>query len=76
MTTMTGKIIELMNGFDVDTDALQTDLPLEEQGIDSMDMSALLVRIESTYHVEITDSEADNLRTLDDLAAHVDARRP
>lgn len=68
-------IAELMTGFDVDTDALRPDIPLEDQGVDSMDVSALLARIERAFHVEISDADAERLRTLDDLAARVNHDR-
>ncbi|MGW4066360.1 acyl carrier protein [Nocardia grenadensis] len=68
-------IAELMTDFDVDLDALRADLPLEDQGVDSMDMSALLVRIERAFHVEISDTEAESLRSLDDLAMRVNHDR-
>ncbi|MGW0002865.1 acyl carrier protein [Nocardia grenadensis] len=68
-------IAELMTDFDVDLDALRADLPLEDQGVDSMDMSALLVRIERAFHVEISDAEAESLRSLDDLAMRVNHDR-
>lgn len=73
--TTTRDIAELMKGFDVDIDALRADVPLEEQGVDSMDMSALLVGIERAYQVRISDVEAESLRTLDDLAARVNSER-
>ncbi|MGW6333081.1 acyl carrier protein [Nocardia rhamnosiphila] len=69
-------IAELMTGSDVDTDALRADIPLEDQGVDSMDMSALLARIERAFHVEISDAEAESLRSLDDLASRVNHDRP
>lgn len=73
--TTTRDIAVLMTGFDVDIDTLRTDIPLEDQGVDSMDMSALLARIERAFHVEISEADAERLRTLDDLAARVNRDR-
>ncbi|MGW0182337.1 acyl carrier protein [Nocardia sp. NPDC003345] len=73
--TTTRDIAELMTGFEVDIDALRADIPLEDQGVDSMDMSALLARVEHAFHIEISDADAESLRTLNDLAVRVNHDR-
>ncbi|WP_024803526.1 acyl carrier protein [Nocardia sp. BMG51109] len=69
----THEITDLMTGLDATGDDLRPDVPLEDQGIDSMDMTTLLVRIERTYSVAIPATVADELQTLDQLVDYVNS---
>ncbi|GAB2713215.1 acyl carrier protein [Nocardia thraciensis] len=71
----THDITELMTGLDIDTATLQPDLPLEDQGIDSMDMTTLLARTETTYNITIPTHIADSLHTLDQLTHYVNSAK-
>jgi acyl carrier protein len=60
-------IIAQSNFDEVDAESLDPATPLEDQGIDSMDMSTLLLRIEKTYHVKLSE-DVDGQLTPDELA--------
>jgi acyl carrier protein len=50
------------------------DRPLAEQGLDSLDHSALLLAIEERYGIKIPDTAVDGLDTVNRIAAYVAER--
>jgi acyl carrier protein len=49
---------------------------LEESGLDSIDVTGVLLEIEEVFApLSLADADRENLRTLRDLAAYIDARR-
>jgi acyl carrier protein len=46
-------------------------IPLDEQGVDSLDMSHVMLLVEEKLGVRIPDEDLDSLRTLDDIVAYV-----
>lgn len=69
-------ISALMTGIDTDVEPLDTNVSLTDQGVDSMDMTTLLTRIEKTYGVTIPSDAADELHSLDQLAEYVNSVQP
>ncbi len=61
-------------------DEIGDDTPLfgEGLGLDSIDVLELVLEIERTFGVSITDEQtgAKVLRTVNSIAAHIDANRP
>ncbi|WP_280380109.1 acyl carrier protein [Nocardia wallacei] len=68
-------ISALMTGIDTGTETLEPHVPLQDQGVDSMDMTTLLTRIEKTYDITIPTATADELHSLDQLAEYVNSVR-
>jgi len=57
-----------------DTDALESDKSLTDQGVDSLDFSSLLFNIEEVFGVEIPDEDIDELLTIDQIQSYVNAK--
>jgi acyl carrier protein len=68
------RIIEFIEQ-DVNTDSealrLTSDTPLQSQGLDSVKVMSLVFKIEDHYDVLLDEEDADDLRTVGDLAALV-----
>ncbi|WP_167471976.1 acyl carrier protein [Nocardia arthritidis] len=68
-------IADLITGLDIDLDpaTLAPDLPLDQQGLDSMDITTLLIAVEKTFAVKIPTTDADETLTLNQLADHINS---
>lgn len=53
---------------------ISPDLPLEEQGADSLDIVELLIQVEDRYGIYVPDSAVIEMRTLAELAAWLEER--
>jgi acyl carrier protein len=53
---------------------LMTDLPLHQQGVDSLDFVNLLFRFEEDYHIKLPDSEVDGVKSINDIVALVNSK--
>jgi acyl carrier protein len=51
--------------------ALTADSSLQSQGLDSLKVMSLVFKIEEHYDIVLDEGDADDLRTIDDLAALV-----
>jgi acyl carrier protein len=62
----------------VSTEALSADLTansdLQDAGLDSLKFMSIVFKIETLYDIELQDEDADNLRTVGDLANLVVSR--
>jgi len=67
---VTQHIIDLI-GNDVEITHLTADSSLQSQGLDSLKVMSLVFKIEEHYHILLDEADADDLRTVDDLAALV-----
>ncbi len=47
------------NGIPISENALRLDKPLTEQGVDSLDMTAILFAVEERFQVRFTEEEMD-----------------
>ena len=54
-------------------EALDPDVPLVAQGLDSADFPLFILALEERYRVAISDVDSLRLRTLHDVAAFLDA---
>ena len=48
---------------------LLNDVPLEQQGMDSLDLVNLLFRLQEEYHVELPESEVDGIQSINDIVS-------
>ncbi len=70
------EIVQLMKDAGIargKADALTPDCPLEAQGLDSYDRMSLVTELEETYGIELPNSVANQLKTLNDIVAHLNA---
>jgi acyl carrier protein len=62
----------------VSTEALSADLTansdLQDAGLDSLKFMSIVFKIETLYDIELQEEDADNLRTVGDLANLVVSR--
>ncbi len=66
----------LAKDFDLPLDKLRPDTRLEDLDIDSLRMIEILFSVEETFSITVATEQSvlrEQLRTLGDLAAHVDA---
>ncbi len=68
--TVTQHILDLI-GSDVELAGLTTDSSLQSQGLDSLKIMSLVFKLEDHYDIVLDEEDADDLRTIDDLAALV-----
>ena len=67
---MTQQIIDLV-GKDVGSVDITVDSSLQDQGLDSLKVISLVFKIEEHYDIFLDEADADDLRTVGDLAALV-----
>lgn len=63
-------IVDLV-GKDGEIATLTTDSSLQSQGLDSLKVMSLVFKLEEHYDILLDEDDADDLRTVDDLAALV-----
>ena len=59
---------------DIDKDNLTEDTTIEEITSDSLDIVEMLMDIEETFDVDISDEDAKKLTTLGELSNYIDDR--
>lgn len=64
------QIVDLI-GIDAEGLELKADSPLQDQGLDSLKVISLVFKIEEHYDIVLDEEDADDLRTVADLAALV-----
>ncbi len=76
--TTTNDIIQLMKATGIargKADTLAADQSLDVQGLDSYDRMSLLTELEEKYNVELPNDVARQLKTLNDIVAHLNGPR-
>jgi acyl carrier protein len=73
VVTLEAVIQQIVDLFGIGADGLelQADSPLQNQGLDSLKVMSLVFKIEEHYDVVLDEDDADDLRTVADLAALV-----
>jgi len=72
MTVTAADILDLMRNVGIEkqlVDELKPDVPLLQQGLDSIDLPVIAFAAEKKYGVDIFNAEGMVLRTIDDLVA-------
>lgn len=54
-----------------DATTLDVEADLSDQGIDSLDLANILLKIDETYGIEIPDEAADNLTNIDSIYTYL-----
>jgi len=67
---VTQQIIDLV-GNDVGSFDITVDSSLQDQGLDSLKVMSLVFKIEEHYDIFLDEADADDLRTVGDLATLV-----
>lgn len=70
-------IIVVIKNADVvglDTNKLEHEKSFSDQGVDSLDLMAVLLKVEEEYNFRIPDDDADSISTVEELASYVNQR--
>jgi acyl carrier protein len=70
LEAVTQQIIDLV-GNDVGSFDITVDSSLQDQGLDSLKVMSLVFKIEEHYDIFLDEADADDLRTVGDLATLV-----
>jgi acyl carrier protein len=70
LEAVTQQIVDLV-GNDVGSVDITVDSSLQDQGLDSLKVMSLVFKIEEHYDIFLDEADADDLRTVGDLAALV-----
>jgi len=59
----------------IDFNNLKNDLHLTDQGIDSLDINAVLLSVEEKYEIEIPDEDLNNLTTINNIVKYINDKK-
>lgn len=72
METITKKLYECFNNMGVPTSALSENANLiKDLGLDSLDITDLILRLETVFEINIPDSDWSNLQTIKDIKQYL-----
>jgi len=73
MKTTVENIKEVIVEADVlgDVDEMKSDVPLSEQGIDSLDIVNVYLLLEEKFEVSIPDEDLEQVKTIDDIVTYI-----
>jgi acyl carrier protein len=77
MAIKAADVIALMKEAGIDAEIiakLKNDVPLFSQGIDSIDLPVVAVAAEKKFKVDLSDANAEQLKTINDFVAFVNAK--
>ena len=71
------EILDLIEEADtlVETEKLKSDVPLTEQGIDSLDMANVYLLMEETFNIKIPNEDLSELQTIEQIMNYVNNKR-
>jgi len=52
-------------------DEMKSDVPLSEQGIDSLDVVNVYLLLEEKFEVSIPDEDLEQVKTIDDIVTYI-----
>jgi len=61
-------------GSRADISKLKNDVPLEEQGIDSLDMVNILLNIEENYKIKVPDEDISKVGTINNIVMYINGK--
>lgn len=74
MKTNADRILEIIKqevDSNIDFENLEYDIPLSDQGMDSLDRSSMFLGIEEEYDIEITDEDIESLTSVNEIVDYV-----
>jgi acyl carrier protein len=71
VTINTIKDIIKKEELNVDVEKMEAEVPLKEQGIDSLDMYSILLKLEVTFEIKIPDEDIDKLDNLKNIMNYI-----
>ena len=73
MKTTVENIKEVIVEADVlgDVDEMKSDVPLSEQGIDSLDIVNVYLLLEEKFEVSIPDEDLEQVKTINDIVTYI-----
>jgi acyl carrier protein len=57
-----------------DVDKLKNNIPLTEQGIDSLDLVNIYLLLEEKFGIKIPDEDLDQLQTIDSIVEYINSK--
>ncbi len=74
MSSVTDKVIEIVcEQLTLDRSQVTPESSfLEDLGADSLDIVQLIMALEEEYHLEISDEDAEKIRTIQDIVAYIE----
>jgi acyl carrier protein len=68
-------VLQALEGIDISTPIadLAVDVPLVQQGVDSLDMATLMLALESKYKKAISPEKSARLRTIRDIVTFLNS---
>jgi acyl carrier protein len=77
MKVTTADILEIVKQAGIQQkvrDHLKSDLPLLQQGLDSIDLPAIAAATEQRFKIDLSDADAQDLKTIDDYVRFVNMK--
>jgi len=77
MVATVDKIKDIIKKADVlsdDVESLKSDVELEEQGIDSLDMANIYLLCEEEFDIKIPDEDISKVKTIDGLVEYINSK--
>jgi len=77
MSSVTDKVIEIVcEQLTLDRSQVTPESSfLEDLGADSLDIVQLIMALEEEYHLEISDEDAEKIRTIQDIVAYIESHQ-
>ncbi len=78
MSIIAKRIKAIFNELDLQSNSntIKDDLPLVKQGVDSLDMFTIFLKIEENFNIKIPDKDTDRLKTINDIVDYINQKTP
>jgi len=75
MSRVSSEVLSIiMEKFDLEESAIASNPKLVELGADSLDIVELMIDIENEFNLYIPESDANNLRSIEDIIRYIEIR--